>query len=215
MWDHPLIIAFALGTIVVLLLIIDWRTTGYLRRFVQAKLSRPPELIDLAAETPEGVDDSRPTWLLLTSATPAWNADDVAEICARVWNVPVNEHDHDINFVIGEAPCMMLRHGDWHYLLTIGDESYMDPEQVPESADSALREAFSAQQSWYSLSVVGAPDGVSLQSDEALRHSGKLVAQLSGDVGLVLFFGKTSTTWTWTSELAAEMQRGDLSRIVL
>ncbi len=139
MWDFPLIIALAVSVLLGLLLLADWRTTGYLRRFLQARPSRKPQLIDLAADTPEGVDDSRPTWLLLTRATPAWNADSVAEICAQVWNVPVNEHEHDTNFVIGEAPCLMLRHGDWNYLLTVGDEPYMDPEQIPDSIDATMQ----------------------------------------------------------------------------
>ncbi len=133
MLASPFIVALIISSCF-LLLIADWQTTGYLRRFLQTKPARRPQLIDLSAETPEGADDYRPTWLLLTSAVPVWNADDVAAVCARAWIVPVNEHDHDTNFVIGEAPCLMLRHGDWHYLLTLGDEPYMDPEQIPENS---------------------------------------------------------------------------------
>jgi len=169
----------------------------------------------LAAETPEGVDDTRPTWLLLTHATPDWNADSVAEICARVWKVPVNQHEHDFNFVIGEAPCLMLRHGDWHYLLTIGDEPYMDPEQIPDSEDVALRQAFAAQQSWFSLSVVGAPTNETLQGHEALRRSAQLVSPLAGDVGLVWLGACSPEPWPWTRELAEEFRRGDLNRVNL
>ena len=213
MLDHPLITALAVSGLIMLLLIIDWRTTGYLRRFFQARPSRRPELIDLAAETPEGVDDTRPTWLLLTRATPTWNSDHVSEICTRVWQVPVNQHEHDTNFVIGEAPCLMLRHGDWHYLLTIGDEPYMDPEQFPDSTDAALRQAFTVQQSWFSLSVVGAPDKESVHGREALRRSAQLIAALAGELGLVLLGACTPEPWLWTPELAEEFRRGELSRV--
>jgi hypothetical protein len=213
MLDLPLLIALAIGGLLALLLIVDWFTTGYLRRFFQAQPTRPPELIDLAAETPEELDDTRPTWLLLTRAIPVWNADTTAEICARVWNVPVNQQEHDFNFVIGEPPCLMLRHGDWHYLLTIGDEPYMDPEQIPNSPDAPLQQAFAAQQSWFSLSVVGAPINETLHGREAVRRSGALVAALAGDIGLVLLGSCTPAPWRWTSELAAELRRGDLSRM--
>lgn len=214
MLDQPLLFALAVSGLLLLLAIVDWRTTGYLRRFWQARPSRPPQLIDLAADTPEGIDDTRPTWLLLTRATPDWNADSVAELCARVWNVPVNQHEHDFNFVIGEAPCLMLRHGDWHYLLTIGDEPYMDPEQIPDVADEALRQAFAAQQSWFSLSVVGAPANETLHGREALRRSAPLVAALASDVGLVLLGGRSPEPWPWTPELAEQFRHGDLSRVV-
>jgi len=212
MWDNPLLLAIAAIGLLVLLLILDQLTTGYVRCFFQAKPPRPPKLIDLAAETPAGNDDNRPTWLLLTRATPNLNADFVAEHCARVWNVPVNQHEHDLNFVIGEVPCLLLRHGDWHYLLTIGDEPYMDLDQIPENADEALRNAFAAQQSWFSLSVVGTPDNESLQGDEAMRRSVQLVAELSGDLGLVLISSRWSEAMFWTTELARELRQGQLSR---
>ena len=89
MWESSLLIALASSGLLMLLLLLDWQTTGYLQRIFQAKPTRPPQLIDLAAETPEENDDNRPTWLLLTRLTPEWNADTVAELCARVWNVPV------------------------------------------------------------------------------------------------------------------------------
>ncbi len=219
MWDLPILITLAVSGLLALLLIVDWQMTGYLRRFLQAQPARKPLLIDLAAETPEGVDDTRPTWLMLTRATPEWNPDTVAEICARVWNVPVNQHEHDFNFVIGEAPCLMLRHGDWHYLLTIGDEPYMDPEQIPDSADATLRQAFAAQQSWFSLSVVGVPDNETLQGREALHRSGALVAALAGDLGLVLL-GASSTEspvgsggWTWYNGSSSWMYLAGLESI--
>jgi hypothetical protein len=212
MWSLPLIIALSIGALLALLLLADWRTTGYVRRLWQAK-PRPPELIDLAAESPDALDDNRPTWLLLTRATPSWNADQVAERCARLWHVPVNQHEHDVNFVIGEAPCLMLRHADWHYLLTVGDEPYMDPEQIPETADQRLRQAFAAQQSWFSLSVVGTPDDQSLGSPEALRRSAQLVAELAGDLGLVLIGSQSAAAWLWSPDLARELRQGQLARV--
>lgn len=215
MWESPLIIALAISGFVAVLLILDWRTTGYLRRFFQAQPERPPQLIDLAAESPEDVDDNRPTWLLLTRATPNWNADSITEHCARVWNVPVNQHEHDVNFVIGEAPCLMLRNEDWHYLLTIGDEPYMDPEQIPETAAAALRGAFAAQRSWFSLSVIGTPDHESLGGLEALRRSAQLVAELAGELGLVLISSRAAEAILWTPELAQEFRHGQLSRFTL
>lgn len=214
MFDTPVILALLLGGIAVLLLIADWRTTGYMRRFSQAQPERTPKLIDLAAETAEEVDDSRPTWLLLTRATPSWNADSVAEVCARVWNEPVNQNEHDTNFVIGEAPCLMLRHGDWHYLLTIGDEPYMDPEQVPATAEEGLQSAFTAHQSWYSLSVVGTPTNETLQSRTALGRSAALVAALADGLGLVLLGACLQKPQRWTPELADELARGDTSRFL-
>lgn len=209
----PLIIALSIGGLLALLVIVDWQMSGYLRRFWQAQPERPPQLIDLAAETPEGLEDNRPTWLLLTRATPNWNADLVAEHCARVWQVPVNQHEHDVNFVIGEVPCLMLRNEDWHYLLTVGDEPYMDPEQIPETPDQSLRRAFAAQQSWYSLSVVGTPDDQSPGSAEALRRSAQLVAELAGDLGLVLIGAQSSASLLWTPELARELRQGELARV--
>jgi hypothetical protein len=213
MWDQPLIIALAVVGTLLLLLIVDWRTTRFIQRMVQAKPAHRPQLIDLAAETPEGADDSRPTWLLLTSAVPAWNADEVAEHCARVWNVPVNQQEHDFNFVIGEAPCLMLRHGDWHYLLTIGDEPYMDPEQIPENADPALKAAFAQQQSWFSLSVVGTPSNETPYSREALRRSAQLLAALSGNIGLVLLSALSTKPCLWTPTLGKELGSGDIHQI--
>jgi hypothetical protein len=213
MWDHPLIIALALGGILLLLLIVDWHTTRFIQRMLQANPARRPQLIDLAAETPEVADDSRPTWLLLTSEVPAWKADDVAELCARVWNVPVNQQEHDFNFVIGEAPCLMLRHGDWHYLLTLGDEPYMDPEQIPESADVTLKAAFAQQQSWFSLSVVGTPSNETPHSCEALRRSAQLLVALAGNIGLVLLGACSPEPRPWTTALAQELSSGDIRRI--
>jgi hypothetical protein len=210
----PLIIALSISGVLALLLLVDWQTTGYLRRFFQAQPPRPPELIDLAAETPDALEDNRPTWLLLTRATPNWNADRVAEHCARVWNVPVNQHEHDVNFVIGEVPCLMLRHEDWHFLLTVGDEPYMDLEQIPETADAKLRSAFTAQQSWFSLSVVGTPDDQSVGGTEALRRSAQLVAELAGDIGLVLIGARSSAAMLWTTELAQELRRGEISFVL-
>jgi len=43
MWDLPLTIALAVSGLVALLLLVDWRTTGYLRRYLQAQPSRSPE----------------------------------------------------------------------------------------------------------------------------------------------------------------------------
>jgi len=215
MLASPFIVAlFISSCFLVLLLIADWQTTGYLRRFLQAKPSRRPQLIDLSAETPEGADDSRPTWLLLTNAASDWNADDIAAVCARVWNVPVNEHDHDTNFVIGEAPCLMLRHGDWHYLLTLGDEPYMDPEQIPENSPAELQPAFAEHQAWFSLSVVGTPSNESPHSREALRRSAQLMAALAGTLGLVLLGVASPEPLLWTMELARNLQCGDLSQVV-
>lgn len=213
MLDHPVIIALVVSGLLALLLIYDWRVTGYLRRIFQAQPSRTPELIDLAADSPDGHGDGRPTWLMLTRATPDWNADTVAEICARVWNVPVNQHEHDTNFVIGEAPCLMLRHGDWHYLLTIGDEPYMDPEQIPDTVAGALREAFAAQQSWFSLSVVGVPVNEKLPGKAALHRSAQLVAALADAQSLVLLGICSPEPRLWTPELAEDLQRGELGRI--
>lgn len=211
----PLIIALAISGFIALLLLADWQTAGFLRRFFQAKPERPPQLIDLAADSAETSEDNQPTWLLLTRATPKWNADLIAEKCARVWNVPVNQHEHDVNFVIGEAPCLMLRNEDWHYLLTVGDEPYMDLEQIPETADANLRQAFNAQQSWFSLSVVGTPDDQSPGSHEALRRSAQLMAQLAGDLGLVLIASRSTEALPWTPELAQEMRQGQLTRVPL
>ncbi len=213
MWTDPLIIALTIGGVLALLLLVDWQTTGFVRRFFQAQPARPPHLIDLAAETPETTDDNQPTWLLLTRATPNWNADVVAEHCARVWNVPVNQHEHDVNFVIGEAPCLMLRNADWHYLLTVGDEPYMDPEQIPETTDQGLRQAFAAQQSWFSLSVVGTPDDQSPGGHEALCRSAQLVAELAGDLGLVLIGAHSPAARLWTPELARDFRQGAMLRL--
>ncbi len=213
MWDNPFFLAIAVVIVLALLLIFDQRSTGYVRRFFRAQPPRPPILIDLAAESSAGQDDDRPTWLLLTRAMPDWNADSVAAICARVWGVPVNQDEHDTNFVIGEVPCLMLRHGDWHYLLTIGDEPYMDPEQMPESDDAALRNAFAAHHSWFSLSVVGTPDKETVHGNAALRRSAQLLAELSGALGLVLLGSRETTAWLWTRERMQQFQRGDLQSI--
>lgn len=214
MLDHPVIIALIISGLLVLLLIFDWRVTRCLFRIFQAQPSRPPELIDLAADTPDELDDTRPTWLLLTRVAPAWDADQVAEICARVWQVPVNQHEHDTNFVIGEVPCLMLRNGDWHYLLTIGDEPYMDPEQIPETDDTELHAAFAAHQSWLSLAVVGTPVQEPWQGRETLQRSAQLIAELAGSQALVLLGVSLSKPRLWNPELMAELHRGAIGHLL-
>jgi hypothetical protein len=90
----------------------------------------------------------------------------------------------------------------------------MDPEQIPDSIDATMQRAFAAQQSWFSLSVVGTPTNETLGGKEALRRSAQLMAALADELGLVLLSAFSPEPRAWTPELAAELQRGELSRVV-
>jgi hypothetical protein len=172
-----------------------------------------PTLSELYDQVGENSFQDHPQWVLLTRSPQTWTTSQVAEICARLWQLPVNQQKHDAQSVTGEAPYFVLHNSGWHILFTCGDEPFLSSEQISPDRGTAYHELIDAHNSWLSLEIVDTPLGTNPRGDEALRHVAVLLAALGNEQGLVLLEPTHGAMSVWTKSLHEQLRQEEVAAL--
>ncbi|MGC4006143.1 MAG: hypothetical protein QM811_24710 [Pirellulales bacterium] len=203
MIDHP-------GFWIIVFLLVAVPACSYAAKWILR-----PKFDVRAAEFAMETVEALPTVSLaaLLRDPPRLDADLVAAACARAWGGTFNHSEHDVRFVMGEPPVLMIRDARLYYMLNTGDEPYLDNREsnLAQVDDAALRRAAYEHRGWISMDFLEEAGGDDELRETARANIARLIGELLPELTpLAVIVPAEDRALGWSEELGKRLREGRL-----
>jgi hypothetical protein len=216
------------------LLLLFFVAFGVIFWFYRQKLKQLTQMVQSMERFPE--PGSEQILVLVFRQPEVWTADQVVPHCSAAWGTKFNQHEHDVHFVMGEPPVIMIRDDEWYMMLSQGDDHYYDdPDEQDERSlnehdmtasrmlsreTKPAAELVTGDRGWLSLELMHGPAAEQEQPgfrEVAYNRMAKLLGRLAAAraTPIELYIPETEMAYDWNTELQTELTNGEIEPYLL